>query len=99
MGLLPLEAKFGFEQFVQEIRVLALLVISSCIIYISCKCYTYSITVVDLVVRAHDASCSSSHSVCKWPEVEFVHSYIVDVGTDSICQSGTYDSCQYVQDW
>jgi hypothetical protein len=42
------------------------------------------IRVVDLVVRAHDGAYTSADRISEWPQVEFVHGNIVDIGRDSL---------------
>ena len=42
------------------------------------------ITVIDLVVRAHDRASPSTDGIGKWPKIELVQSHIVDVGAVTV---------------
>jgi hypothetical protein len=78
-----LESEFRLEDFVQEVRVLALESVSNAS---SDKLtpFTYDVAVVGLVVGAHDTSSTGTDSISKGPDVKLVQSDIVDVGRDSI---------------
>jgi hypothetical protein len=78
-----LESEFRFEDLVQEVRVLALKLISNASSHKFTPC-TYDVAVIGLVVRAHDTAGTSTDSISKGPDVKLVQSDIVDIGRNSI---------------